>query len=257
MSAPWDCGARLWWGGSEVRSIEYLVLSSDHRRVQVSLAGSHHASPTRVRSHHAHATPRQQHCVGDITSNAGGVRVGPGHTRKHSAWEPIQQYEAPTEPVPTNRPGPAAVALCGGSQPERRRRSGRAGPHQQEMSHPSRTVRCMEHDTTLHVDCDRCVMQHTTACDDCLVSVVLQMTDEVTPAAFSRIPLSVQPMEFDEAEASAIHALAEAGLVPRLRLVPWEENADLTPESATPPRDTGPTSDPESSSGTGAASRTA
>jgi len=149
--------------------------------------------------------------VGDITSNAGGVQVGPGH--------------------------------------------------QQEMSHPSRTVRCMEHDTTLHVDCDRCVMQHTTACDDCLVSVVLQMTDEGNPAAFSRIPLSVQPMEFNEAEASAIHALAEAGLVPRLRLVPWEEDADLTPESATPPRDTGPTSDPESdpesSSGTGAASRTA
>lgn len=92
----------------------------------------------------------------------------------------------------------------------------------------------MEHDSTLHVDCDDCVMQHTTACDDCLVSVVLQMTGEGTPAAFSRIPAPVKPMEFDEAEVSAIHALAEAGLVPRLRLVPWEEDADHTPGSASP-----------------------
>ena len=107
------------------------------------------------------------------------------------------------------------------------------------MSHLVRTVWAMEHDTTLHVDCDQCVMQHTTACDDCLVSVVLQMTDDVTPAAFSRIPLSEKPMDFDAAEASAIHALAEAGLVPRLRLVPWEDGADLTPESATLPGDTG------------------
>ena len=195
--------------------------------------------------------------MGDITSNAGGVRVGPGHTRKHSAWEPIQQYEAPTEPVPTNRPGPAAVALCGGSQPERR--GVRVGPGLTNKKCHTRPVSFGAWNTTRPSTsiADRCVMQHTTACDDCLVSVVLQMTDEVTPAAFSRSPLSVQPMEFDEAEASAIHALAEAGLVPRLRLVPWEENADLTPESATPPRDTGPTSDPESSSGTGAASRTA
>ena len=106
----------------------------------------------------------------------------------------------------------------------------------------------MEHDTTLHVDCDQCVMQHTVACDDCLVSVVLQMSDEATPAAFSRIPLSEKPMEFDEAEASAIHALAEVGLVPRLRLVPWEAVADRTPESAAPPGDPGPTSDSASRS---------
>ena len=97
----------------------------------------------------------------------------------------------------------------------------------------------MEHDTTLHVDCDQCVMQHTYACDDCLVSVVLQLTDEAVPVAFSRLSTSAKPMEFDEAEASAIHALAEAGLVPRLRLVPWEEDADLTPGSVTPPRETG------------------
>jgi hypothetical protein len=102
------------------------------------------------------------------------------------------------------------------------------------VSHPSDTLTDMEHDTTLHVDCEQCVMQHTTACDDCLVSVVLQMTDEATPAAFSRIPSPDKPMEFDEAEASAIHALAEAGLVPRLRLVPWEEDAEVTPDSASP-----------------------
>ena len=61
-------------------------------------------------------------------------------------------------------------------------------------------------------------MQHTTACDDCLVSVVFQVADGAVDSATP----SAQPMELDAAEASAIHALAEAGLVPRLRLVPWE-----------------------------------
>ena len=97
----------------------------------------------------------------------------------------------------------------------------------------------MEHEPTLHVDCDQCVMQHTTACDDCLVSVVLQLTDTEAPVAFNRIPTSDKPMDFDEAEVSAIHALAEAGLVPRLRLVPWEDDADFTPGPVSPPGHSG------------------
>lgn len=93
----------------------------------------------------------------------------------------------------------------------------------------------MEHDSTLHVDCDRCVMQHTTACDDCLVSVVLQISEGIEPLSHDRIDASEQPMDFDEAEVSAIHALAEAGLVPRLRLVPREDEDDPAQEASLPP----------------------
>ena len=93
----------------------------------------------------------------------------------------------------------------------------------------------MEHDQAIHIDCDRCVMQHTTACDDCLVSVVLQLSDDATPLPFDRVGPTEEPMEFDEAEASAIHALAEAGLVPRLRLVPWEDGDDSARDQSTPP----------------------
>ena len=92
----------------------------------------------------------------------------------------------------------------------------------------------MNHNPALHVDCEQCVMQRTSACDDCLVSVVLQMSDGADPVSFHRVGPSEQPMDFDEAEASAIHALAEAGLVPRLRLVPWEDD-DGSPGPVSPP----------------------
>lgn len=56
------------------------------------------------------------------------------------------------------------------------------------------------------IDCDRCALQHTSACNDCVVSVLLQMG----------------PVEIDEQEIEALHNLADEGLVPKLRLVPTE-----------------------------------
>lgn len=58
----------------------------------------------------------------------------------------------------------------------------------------------------LIIDCDRCAMQHTSACDDCVVSFLLLD--------------GPQPVELSRAETSALDALADEGLVPRLRLLP-------------------------------------
>ena len=56
------------------------------------------------------------------------------------------------------------------------------------------------------IDCQQCAMLDTSACDDCVVNVLL----------------SGGPVELDEAEEKAINSLAEEGLVPKLRLVPAE-----------------------------------
>ncbi len=61
------------------------------------------------------------------------------------------------------------------------------------------------------IDCDQCVMQHTDACDDCFVMVVLDVTAH---QGGNRVPV-----ELDEEEAEAVGNLAELGLVPQLRLV--------------------------------------
>ena len=56
------------------------------------------------------------------------------------------------------------------------------------------------------ISCDECVMQHTPACDDCVVTFICNR----------------QPNEavvIDVAEARAVRLLGEAGLVPRLRQV--------------------------------------
>ena len=57
---------------------------------------------------------------------------------------------------------------------------------------------------TITVDCDECTLQHTSACDDCLVSFLLDRdpTDAVV---------------IDAAEARAVRLLERAGLVPNLR----------------------------------------
>lgn len=56
----------------------------------------------------------------------------------------------------------------------------------------------------LVIDCDECVMQHTSACDDCVVSVICgREADEA--------------LVFDGAEARALRLLSTAGLVPMLR----------------------------------------
>jgi hypothetical protein len=58
----------------------------------------------------------------------------------------------------------------------------------------------------LTIDCDRCVMQRTTACDDCVVTFVV-----------NREP--GEALVIDAAEERAVRLLARAGLVPRLRHV--------------------------------------
>jgi hypothetical protein len=56
----------------------------------------------------------------------------------------------------------------------------------------------------LLVDCDTCRMRDTDACSDCVVAVLL----------------ADGPLVLDGEEREALDALAGAGLVPRLRLVP-------------------------------------
>lgn len=56
------------------------------------------------------------------------------------------------------------------------------------------------------IDCDTCRMRETEACDDCVVNVLL----------------AEGPLDLDEAEQQALDTLADAGLAPRLRLVPIE-----------------------------------
>ena len=57
----------------------------------------------------------------------------------------------------------------------------------------------------MEISCDDCVMQHTPACDDCVVSFICgrQPGDAVV---------------LDVAEMRAVRLLGEVGLVPRLRL---------------------------------------
>jgi hypothetical protein len=58
--------------------------------------------------------------------------------------------------------------------------------------------------STITVDCDECTLQHTTACDDCLVTFLLD-----------REPGDA--VVIDAAEARAVRLLERAGLVPNLR----------------------------------------
>jgi hypothetical protein len=56
----------------------------------------------------------------------------------------------------------------------------------------------------LRIDCEVCVMRHTAACDDCVVSFIV-----------NREP--GEAIVFDGAEARALRSLSGAGLVPGLR----------------------------------------
>jgi len=60
---------------------------------------------------------------------------------------------------------------------------------------------------SLTIDCDTCVMQHTDACEDCVVSFVI-----------GREP--GEALVIDVAAARAVRLLAGAGLVPGLRHTP-------------------------------------
>ncbi len=64
------------------------------------------------------------------------------------------------------------------------------------------------------IDCDRCVMQHTIACDDCVVTALMGVVD--------------RRVEVDADEQTALQHLSDVGLVAPLRLV--ERSAE--PESA-------------------------
>lgn len=61
-------------------------------------------------------------------------------------------------------------------------------------------------ENTLVIDCDRCQVRGD-ACSECVVSVLLGAPPSV---------------EWDSAEQRAVNALADAGMVPRLRLVDGE-----------------------------------
>jgi hypothetical protein len=56
----------------------------------------------------------------------------------------------------------------------------------------------------VRIDCDECVMQGTAACDDCVVTFVV-----------NREP--GEAVVIDVAEERAVRMFANAGLVPRLR----------------------------------------
>lgn len=57
--------------------------------------------------------------------------------------------------------------------------------------------------STLTIDCDGCVMQGTTACEDCVVTFICDRSDGA--------------VVFDADEERAIRALGRNGLVPPLR----------------------------------------
>jgi hypothetical protein len=60
-------------------------------------------------------------------------------------------------------------------------------------------------DEVLTIDCDQCAMQHTVACDDCVVT-------------FLCTPRSDRAVVVDVAEVRALRLLADTGLAPPLRL---------------------------------------
>lgn len=60
------------------------------------------------------------------------------------------------------------------------------------------------------IDCDECSMQHTSACSECVVSVLLHQMG--------------QPVVISGEEQLALANLADAGLVAPLRLVPRHES---------------------------------
>lgn len=64
------------------------------------------------------------------------------------------------------------------------------------------------------IDCNACAMQHTSACRDCVVTALLDR-------------LVVEPLELDGSQRRALRHLADAGLVPGLRLVPRHQDPPM------------------------------
>lgn len=74
------------------------------------------------------------------------------------------------------------------------------------MSHPPRNVGSMDSEG-ITIDCGTCVLEGTSACDDCVVTFICEPTRGA----------SVVVLRPDE--AAAVHRLGEAGLVPPSRHV--------------------------------------
>ncbi len=60
-------------------------------------------------------------------------------------------------------------------------------------------------DEVLTIDCDDCAMQHTSACEDCVVTFLCS-------------PRVERAVVVDVAEVRALRLLADSGLAPPLRL---------------------------------------
>lgn len=63
------------------------------------------------------------------------------------------------------------------------------------------------------IDCEQCAMRDTSACDECVVTVLLEQG----------------PVEVTDTQAQALENLAGEGLVPHLKLIPAERRAGLCP----------------------------
>ncbi len=83
-------------------------------------------------------------------------------------------------------------------------------------SHTDNAASAGVRDDTLVIDCDRCTMRGI-GCGDCVVTVLL-----------GGPPFGV---ELDDAERRAIDVLADAGLVPPLRMVEAIESQHVDPAS--------------------------
>jgi hypothetical protein len=72
-------------------------------------------------------------------------------------------------------------------------------------------------DADLIIDCDTCAVRGP-ACDDCVVTVFLDLPGRATQGAQPEGVVALDP-----AEAQALDALAAGGLLPPLRLTPRAE----------------------------------
>lgn len=72
------------------------------------------------------------------------------------------------------------------------------------------------------IDCDTCVMQHTEACHDCIITVLLAGDaggGDSGSGGWAVGGPHGTVVELGDGEAAALHNLAEVGLVAPLRLV--------------------------------------
>jgi hypothetical protein len=65
-------------------------------------------------------------------------------------------------------------------------------------------LRFMSEPEAITISCDDCTMQHTSACDDCVVTFICGREPD-------------DAVVIDAAEARAVRLLSQAGLVPDLR----------------------------------------